>query len=159
MERIKEAHPEAQFSVNMIKAIKEKFSNVAADMPPVIVQLPVKGKPTDFDITDIMRDACNSIVAPLVDGLGELVASFDPEFQDRLKNRVLLAGGGSQIRGLDIAVEKYMQEAPRWWQGHQDRRSHVRRLERRSQDRPRHARRLLGAAQVELLVSRSAGSN
>ncbi len=110
MERIKEAHPEAQFSVNMIKAIKEKFSNVAEDMPPVIVQLPVKGKPTDFDITNIMRDACNSIVAPLVDGLGELVSSFDPEFQERLKNRVLLAGGGSQIRGLDIAVEKYMQE-------------------------------------------------
>ena len=110
MERIKEAYPEAQFSVNMIKAIKEKYSNVAEDMPPVLVTLPVKGKPTEFDITDIMRDSCNAIVAPLVEGLGELVSSFDPEFQDRLKNRVLIAGGGSQIRGLDIAVEAYMQE-------------------------------------------------
>jgi rod shape-determining protein MreB len=110
MELIKAAHPEAQFSVNMIKAIKEKHSNVDKDMPKVLVTLPVKGKPTEFDITDIMHEACNSIVAPLVEGLGELVGSFDPEFQERLKNRVLLAGGGSQIKGLDHAIEEYMKE-------------------------------------------------
>ena len=38
----------------------------------------------------------------------ELVATFDPEFQKRLKDRVLLAGGGSQIRGLHLAIEREM---------------------------------------------------
>ena len=32
-----------------------------------------------------------------------------PEFQDRLKSRVLLAGGGSQIAALDVAIELEMQ--------------------------------------------------
>jgi rod shape-determining protein MreB len=37
-----------------------------------------------------------------------LISTFDPEFQQRLKNRVLLAGGGSQISGLDQALEAEM---------------------------------------------------
>lgn len=106
---LKETYPEAQFTVNMIKEIKERFSNVSEDMPRVKVELPVQGKPTEFDLTDIMRKACNSIVPGIVDGLGKLVATFDPEFQERLKQRVLLAGGGSQIKNLDQAIEAYMQ--------------------------------------------------
>ena len=33
----------------------------------------------------------------------------NPAFQERLKKRVLLAGGGSQIRGLDRAITEEMQ--------------------------------------------------
>jgi rod shape-determining protein MreB len=106
---IHDAYPEAQFTIHMIKSIKERHSSVAESMPPVVVELPVNGKPKSFDITHEMRTACQSIVAPMVEGLGKLVATFDPEFQDRLKNRVLLAGGGSQIQGLDRAIEAEMQ--------------------------------------------------
>jgi rod shape-determining protein MreB len=59
---------------------------------------------------DEVRAACRSIIKPIVEGLGKLVATFDPEFQERLKNRVLLAGGGSQIKGLDVAIEQAMQD-------------------------------------------------
>jgi rod shape-determining protein MreB len=59
-------------------------------------------------ITDQVREACKSIVPPIVEGLGQLIASFDPEFQQRLKDRVLLAGGGSQIKGLDEAIQREM---------------------------------------------------
>ena len=55
-----------------------------------------------------MRAACRRMVPPIVEGLGRLIATFDPEFQQRLKDRVLLAGGGSQIRGLDTAIQKEM---------------------------------------------------
>ena len=47
---------------------------------------------------------------PIVEGLAQLIATFDPEFQPRLKQRVLLAGGGSQIKGLDRAIEDAMRE-------------------------------------------------
>ncbi|MBK8179609.1 MAG: rod shape-determining protein [Planctomycetes bacterium] len=107
-ERMQKSCPGASFTVEMVKAFKEKYADVSEAMGKVIVQLPVNGKPTPFDITDDMRAACRSIVPPLVEGLGQLVASFHPEFQDKLKNRVLLAGGGSMIKNLDRALEEEM---------------------------------------------------
>jgi rod shape-determining protein MreB len=107
---IKKVAPDAQFTKEMVKSLKEKHSSVMDRMEPVVVSLPVNGKPTPIDITEGMRAACKRIIPPIVEGLNKLVATFDPEFQDRLKNRVLLAGGGSQIKGLDIAIEAAMHE-------------------------------------------------
>jgi rod shape-determining protein MreB len=107
---IKKIAANAQFSKEMIKAIKERYSTVMDNVEKIVVELPVDGKPTSFDITDAMRKACRSIIPPMVEGLGNLIATFDPEFQHRLKNRVLLAGGGSQIKGLDLAIEAEMKK-------------------------------------------------
>jgi rod shape-determining protein MreB len=102
--------PQAQFTIQMVKGIKERFSSVADEMEPAIVNLPVNGKPTEFNVTKQLRTACQSIVRPIVEGLGQLISTFDPEFQHKLKSRVLLAGGGSCIRGLDTAIERDMHE-------------------------------------------------
>jgi rod shape-determining protein MreB len=103
------AFPEAQFTKQMIKAIKERHSTVDANTEKITAELPVEGKPTEFEITEQVRTACQRIVPPIVEGLGKLISTFDPEFQDKLKGRVLLAGGGSQIRGLDRAISEEMQ--------------------------------------------------
>ncbi len=105
---LSENYPEAQFTITMIKSIKERFGAVGDQLDPCVVDLPVNGKPTSFDITNEVRQACHTIVPPIVEGLGKLIATFDPEFQDRLKDCVLLAGGGSQIRGLDQAITDEM---------------------------------------------------
>lgn len=102
--------PDAQHTKQMIKAIKEKHSTVQSEATGIVVKLPVNGKPTEFDITDCVKTACARIVPPIVEGLGKLIGTFDPEFQERLKGRVVLAGGGSMIKGLDRAIEAYMQE-------------------------------------------------
>jgi rod shape-determining protein MreB len=107
-EKILETYPDVQFTKQMVKMIKERHSTVQDITQPIVVTFPVRGKPQDFDITREMKAACSSIIPPIVEGLGELIATFDPEFQDRLKERVLLAGGGSQIRGLDTAIESEM---------------------------------------------------
>lgn len=109
-ENLRESFPEAQFTTQMLKKIKERYSNVGDNSERVLVKFPVNGKPTEFDVTDQLRDACMGVIEPFVDSLAKLVGSFDPEFQERLKDRVLLAGGGSQIRGLDTAIEKCMHE-------------------------------------------------
>ena len=100
----------AQITVQMVKEIKERYSFLGDPPERVVVELPVGGKPTAFDLTDQVKAACSILVGPIVDGLKQLIASFDPEFQHRLRQRVVLAGGGSQIRGLDTAIEDVMRD-------------------------------------------------
>jgi len=107
---LKKNHPEVQFSRQMVVDAKEKYSTVRPTAEPIKVTWPVNGKPTEIDITEEMKEACFSIIPPIVDALNKLVASFDPEFQEILRGNVLLGGGGSQIRGLAEEITKYMQE-------------------------------------------------
>jgi rod shape-determining protein MreB len=96
----------ASFTINMIKEVKEKHAFVTEAAEPVVVTFPVKGRPVEFDVTAEVRKGCRMIIPPIVDAIDRLIASFDPEFQARLRNNVLIAGGGSQIHGLDRAVEE-----------------------------------------------------
>jgi rod shape-determining protein MreB len=100
----------ASFTLNMVKEIKQKYGFVGRVGEPVIVTLPVRGRPTKFDVTNEMREACRSIIRPIVNSVGDLIGSFDPEFQSRLRNNVLLAGGGSQTIGLAEEVEAALDE-------------------------------------------------
>lgn len=100
--------PGAQFTTQMIKDIKERFGFVGDAPERCMVDLPVDGKPTTFDLTEEVRGACAILIDPIVEGITKLIRTFDPEFQNKLKSRVLLAGGGSMVKGLDSAVEKAM---------------------------------------------------
>src|SRR5277367_1608610 len=67
--------------------------------------IPVGGKPTPLDITDEVCGACSIFIAPCVEGIVKLVSSFNPEFQDRIKNNIVLSGGGGQMDGLGKKIE------------------------------------------------------
>jgi rod shape-determining protein MreB len=107
---IKDKYPEAQFSINMVRGFKEKFSSVSRNMDKATVTMPVAGKPRQFDITDLVYEACYTIVPPTVKALQDLVATYDPEFQAKMRNHVLLGGGGSQIKSLGLAIEEALAE-------------------------------------------------
>src|ERR1035438_10335762 len=89
---------QAQFSRNMVREIKEKYGFVHEVNEKVMVSLPVKGKPTQFDVTVPLREACRSIIEPIVKGLRELIGRFDPEFQHRMLQNIVLGGGRSEER-------------------------------------------------------------
>jgi rod shape-determining protein MreB len=107
---LREKHPEAQFSINMIREIKEKHASVSKNMDRVEVMLPVAGKPKRFDLTELVYEACYTIVPPTVAALQDLIATYDPEFQEKMRKNVLLGGGGSQIQGLGRAIEDALHE-------------------------------------------------
>ncbi len=107
-ELVEASCPGAKFSVQMIKDIKERYAYLGDPPERVKVTFPVDGRPTEFDITAEVKEACSVLVDPIVEGLRSLIASFDPEFQHKLRDRVLLAGGGSMIKGLDTAIEQAM---------------------------------------------------
>ncbi|RMG13705.1 MAG: hypothetical protein D6731_11720 [Planctomycetota bacterium] len=98
--------PDAAFTLNMVRQVKEKHAFVTEAAEPVIATFPVRGRPTEFDVTNEIRRGCNAIVEPIVQAIDRLISTFDPEFQDRLRGNVLLAGGGSRIHGLDRALEE-----------------------------------------------------
>lgn len=107
---IKEKYPQAQFSINMVRHFKEKHSSVSPNMDRAIVEMPVAGKPQKFDITELVYKACYTIVPPTVAALQELISTYDPEFQAQMRNNILLGGGGSQIKGLGLAIEQALEE-------------------------------------------------
>jgi rod shape-determining protein MreB len=92
----------------MCKQIKEQYGFVSDANDKVEVLLPVNGKPTPHNLTNEIREACMILVPPILDGIQKLVASFNPEFQDRLRNNIVLSGGGGQMDGLNKRVEDGM---------------------------------------------------
>ena len=94
----------------MVKALKENHGFVAESADKIVAKFPVKGRPQAIDITNELRAACRSIVPPIIDAIADLIASYDPEFQEDLRHHVILAGGGSQMIGLAKLVEEGMEE-------------------------------------------------
>lgn len=107
---IKERHPEAQFSVHMIREWKEKWSFVGQPKNRVAVIAPAKGKSLELDITEEMRTACESILPPVGETMIDLLSRVAPDFQEKVRNNIILAGGSSLISGLSDALEKTLQE-------------------------------------------------
>ena len=102
--------PDGRFSIYMVREWKEKGSFVGEPKEPVVVKVPVHGKPTELDITAEMRRACESVLGPISETMLDLVSRVEPEYQDDVRNNVILAGGGSQIPGLAQALEKTLAE-------------------------------------------------
>lgn len=106
---IRERYSKASITVNMCKQIKEQYGYVSDTKDRIMVDLPVDGKPTPHDLTQEVKQACEILVQPIVESIHKLVASFNPEFQQRLRDNVLLAGGGGLMRGLNKRIEDAMQ--------------------------------------------------
>jgi rod shape-determining protein MreB len=107
---VREHHPDAQFSIHMIREWKEKSSFVGEPKDRLMVSVPIKGKATEIDITSEMRAACESILPPVCETMTALLAKVEPEFQSKVRNNVILAGGSSLIAGLPEAMSKALDE-------------------------------------------------
>ncbi|HSN87872.1 MAG TPA: rod shape-determining protein, partial [Thermoanaerobaculia bacterium] len=97
---LRDRHPEAKTSIHMVRGWKEESSFVGSPKSPILVTAPVNGKPTQIDITEEMRLACESVLPPLVESMLDLLSRVQPEFQERVRNNIVLSGGTALIRGL-----------------------------------------------------------
>jgi rod shape-determining protein MreB len=107
---VRSRYPDAQFSIYMVREWKEKWSFVGEPKLPVVVTVQKGAKATPIDITIEMRRACEHIIPPVIETMVDLLARVDPEYQERVRHNVILAGGGSQIPGLAAALEKAMED-------------------------------------------------
>jgi len=103
-------YPNAQVTVNMCKHFKEQYGFVSDIRDRIQVTLPVDGKPTQHDITHEMKQACEILVQPILDAVKQLVATFNPEFQEKLRQNIVLSGGGGLLDGLNKRIEDGMSD-------------------------------------------------
>lgn len=107
---IEERHPQANVTVYMVREWKEKHSFVGNSGDRVVVTAPVKGVPTELDITNEMRTACETLLPPVIETMLDLLARVEPEFQDKVRANIILSGGGGLIRGFAEALEGALKE-------------------------------------------------
>ncbi len=113
LELLQERHPEADFTLNMARRFKENYSFVGHKLKKVEIQAPVRGRVKTFNIAKEMQQACQSIMPMVAETAMELIANFNPEHQEAVRNNIILAGGGSQIDGIeDYLTELFADFAP-----------------------------------------------
>jgi rod shape-determining protein MreB and related proteins len=108
--RLAKAHPDAQVSSHLLREIKEKYGFVHDVNEKAVVTLPCAGRPKQYDVTDCLKAACLTIVPPIVEAVRQLITRYEPEYQQRLLNNIVLGGGGSQLKGLDRVIEEALKE-------------------------------------------------
>jgi rod shape-determining protein MreB len=107
---IAERHPNVQFSLHMARGWKEQHGFVGTAPGKVLVKAPLHGKSQEIDITEELKLACESLVAPFSETMIDLLATVEPEYQERVRQNVILSGRGSKIRGLAGELEKALAE-------------------------------------------------
>ncbi len=107
---IKAHYPSTDFNMEMIRHIKEAYSFVGEPEDSIEVDLPVAAKLTSHDITQNVKHACESILPAIIETTQELIANFDPQYQDNIRKNIILAGGGSQIKGICEYLEEVLSE-------------------------------------------------
>lgn len=112
IEEIQRKYNGAQITKDMARRWKEQYSFTSASTPdePVLVDFSIEGKAMKLDITDCMQNACESVVDPIVENVKLLIAQSNPEYHDQFRRNMILAGGGSAIKGLGTLIERRLSD-------------------------------------------------
>jgi len=108
--RLQEKYPDASFSETMVRGFKENYAFTGQSRARVKVKVPVAGITTTLDITREMQYVCEGIIPAIAEAAMDLISVYEPDFQDVVKDNVYLAGGGSQIAGIDDALREALKE-------------------------------------------------
>ena len=103
-------YPGVQMTEAVACAIREKHAFVGEPAGKVLVTLRDEGKPAEFDVTEDIRSVCESIVPDICEHLETLITKFNPEDQELALKNIVLAGGGSRIRGLAKMIGEQMHD-------------------------------------------------
>ncbi len=103
---ISDEYTNVRVTNEMTKKWKEQSSFVGDLEEEIIVDVPVDSSILRLSITKEIKNACESIIPDIVNGISKLISTYDPDFQENLRNNIWLAGGGSLIRNLDTYLKQ-----------------------------------------------------
>ncbi|MCY4000236.1 MAG: rod shape-determining protein [Bacteroidetes bacterium] len=98
------------FSETFVRELKEKYGSVTGASDKINVSIPISGKFETHDLTEDIWRVCDSIVPSIAETLIDLLSTYEPMLQERIRHNIYLAGGGSQIQGLSNALCSALEE-------------------------------------------------
>jgi len=106
---LEERHPDLKVSIHTVREWKERWSHVGKADKPIKVTVPIGGKPTKIDITDQMQAACEALLPPVAETMLDLIAAGEAEYQEKVRNNIILSGGSSAIPGFSEALQRSLE--------------------------------------------------
>lgn len=108
---INRKYPDANMTGVRVTQIKEQNSFVGPPSKKVEITYTVSGRSRKLDLTEEIRQTCESILTPLVDAILALVPKTDPDLTDDVLKNIILTGGGSLIAGIGPYLEGRLKDA------------------------------------------------
>ena len=95
--------------MQLARRLKERFGSVGASPRSALVEIPTKsGDIREFDLTNVIRDVCLNFASKITNALLEHLSAITCDDFVITESQILLAGGGSQLAGLDEYIEKML---------------------------------------------------
>lgn len=110
MSLLKRKHEQAFINENIVRRIRENHGFVGHTPDKIITQLPISTKLEDIDVTEEVQKSCESIIPGIIQSIKFLLAILDTDYQLKARENILLAGGGSLIKGISGHMEKILQD-------------------------------------------------
>ena len=107
---IRKTYPDCALSVLKIREIKEQYSYVGKLDKPIIVNAIVGGKMRKLDVGEQIGSACSELLMRIFDTVKLLISRASSDSVTELLQNIILTGGGSRIRNLDVELQRLLTE-------------------------------------------------
>jgi rod shape-determining protein MreB and related proteins len=106
LEAIETCYPECVLNLDLVRQLKEKHGSVGLANSAVVVSLPTKSAGVEeFDITEVLQKHCQQFANEIGRAAVELIERINFGYRQETLGNIVLAGGGSCLKGLDTFVE------------------------------------------------------
>jgi rod shape-determining protein MreB len=89
-----------------VREIKEAHAYVGPSRKPLEVKVILGGKAHQLELGDVIGRACNTLVEKIYPALTTLIARASSDSVVTLLQNIIVTGGGSQIRSLDLILQQ-----------------------------------------------------
>jgi actin-related protein len=99
-------YPELLLTGWTLSKLKESLAFVPPARRQCTLKIQYRGHEKVVDITDVIQEACATIVRPLLRATREVLACCPSDEIEAFQRNIVLAGGGAEIPGLVQRVEE-----------------------------------------------------
>lgn len=102
---IQRRFPDLNLTRVTVTKMKEDHSFVPGFSRDAKVKVYVDGRPRTIDFGEIIQEACDQLVPPIVKGIKDLLQRCDSDSIVEVMQNIIVTGGGSQIQGLAQRIQ------------------------------------------------------